>query len=202
MKGMSDEEIWKEHNIGLPEKEYIQTKLWKARRRWILKRANNKCEKCGAIGILHIHHKVYHEDFGHDKPEDLIALCPPCHAAEHPTNGGLLQKAREFRRDNDTWCIHQSKSFIFSTNGRATMDNGKTQIGIWMSTGEICERFQSENEQWKEKSGFSICDKARAKECAFYTPPSKDPCEHRKCVSNRCGFCMDYRGSKGCVNVE
>lgn len=59
----------------------------------ILERAHNKCEKCGTGGKLHIHHikpAVYypngHSPLGNEQnsPENLIALCVPCHKKEHP----------------------------------------------------------------------------------------------------------------------
>jgi len=42
------------------------------------------CQKCGAYEHLHAHHIVPVNEGGADDPENGIALCAECHAAEHP----------------------------------------------------------------------------------------------------------------------
>jgi hypothetical protein len=63
-------------------------------RRWVLNRADNKCEKCGWCEIhpttgkspLQINH-INGDPFNH-RPENLEAICPNCHSLT-PTFGNL-----------------------------------------------------------------------------------------------------------------
>lgn len=76
-------------------------------RKWILVRANNKCEKCGWNKINPFTKKcpltVHHIDGNSEKttPENLEAICPNCHSLTG-TYGGLNKgngrKARYMRR--------------------------------------------------------------------------------------------------------
>ena len=55
----------------------------------VLERANEHCEYCGcfiATGFtrcLELHHLTYERAYHAELPEDLMALCRDCHAAEH-----------------------------------------------------------------------------------------------------------------------
>ncbi len=62
----------------------------------VLARAKGRCECCGCIRPLEMHHTTYdlievtnyHRDFGdlifgHETPAVLLALCRDCHLAEH-----------------------------------------------------------------------------------------------------------------------
>jgi len=63
-----------------------QFALHKWARRWVLTRAMNKCEKCGwsevneFTGLVPL--QVHHKDgvASNSRPDNLIALCPNCHA--------------------------------------------------------------------------------------------------------------------------
>lgn len=66
-------------------------------KRWVFEKANNECEKCGfskthprtGSSILEIHH--IDEDPSNNRPENLILLCPNCHA---------LSDSRDTRKGN------------------------------------------------------------------------------------------------------
>ena len=85
---------------------YLASASWKAQRKLALARAGGRCQapRC-ELGYLRalsdaevrveedewlpphayrleVHHLTY-ERLGHEHPEDLIVLCPACHAAEH-----------------------------------------------------------------------------------------------------------------------
>lgn len=49
----------------------------------VRKRDKNKCVKCGTSGRLHFHHKKRFSDGGLHTADNLILLCPDCHAEEH-----------------------------------------------------------------------------------------------------------------------
>lgn len=63
--------------------KYLQSDEWQAVRARILKRARGKCEKCGKRPPIQVHHKTYAR-LGRERDEDLLAVCGPCHQAEHP----------------------------------------------------------------------------------------------------------------------
>jgi hypothetical protein len=57
--------------------------------RAVYRRANDRCEACGASGVkLEAHHRAPRERGGRDALENLVALCVGCHQAAHadPTN--------------------------------------------------------------------------------------------------------------------
>lgn len=63
--------------------DYLKTWHWHQILRWILWRARGKCERClAAHVVLHVHHRTY-DRLGQELPEDLEALCRPCHELEH-----------------------------------------------------------------------------------------------------------------------
>lgn len=53
-----------------------------------------RCERCGTGPPFEVHHKD--GDRGNNDPENLEALCPPCHLAEHDRLKDR-PKAREWR---------------------------------------------------------------------------------------------------------
>lgn len=60
---------------------YIETREWAARRAGCLARANYECQRCGAEAVQ-AHHRTYDRAFNED-PDDLEALCIPCHEEHH-----------------------------------------------------------------------------------------------------------------------
>ena len=52
----------------------------------IIEERGRKCEKCGwglVPEVLEIHHKLPRQFGGTDSPDNLIVLCPNCHAITH-----------------------------------------------------------------------------------------------------------------------
>lgn len=64
--------------------EYYRSSEWQAKRSIMLARAENKCNRCGALQLsgLHVHHNNYH-NFGNEKMTDLEVLCKTCHEKQH-----------------------------------------------------------------------------------------------------------------------
>ncbi|MYA88737.1 MAG: HNH endonuclease [Boseongicola sp. SB0662_bin_57] len=57
---------------------------WRRARRRAIRRAGNRCERCGAPPPLQVHHKTPLSEGGHPRdPENLQALCPSCHGTFH-----------------------------------------------------------------------------------------------------------------------
>lgn len=69
----------------IPYNEYLQTEHWKRVRERILRQSGYKCQSCGSLCNLNVHHNTY-ENRGHEKDEDLVVLCFDCHQKFHNTN--------------------------------------------------------------------------------------------------------------------
>ena len=52
-------------------------------RQQVLRRDAWRCQSCGTISSLEIHHKQFRSHSGHDSEENLITLCAACHALVH-----------------------------------------------------------------------------------------------------------------------
>jgi 5-methylcytosine-specific restriction endonuclease McrA len=52
-------------------------------RKQILKRDDWRCQSCGAMTNLEVHHTEFRSHSGPDSEENLITLCAACHAREH-----------------------------------------------------------------------------------------------------------------------
>ena len=69
---------------------------WEYNRKRALRRDGGQCQDCGAAGQrAHVHHITPRSDGGGDGLENLVTLCPQCHAERHDgrvcrTCGGVL----------------------------------------------------------------------------------------------------------------
>jgi 5-methylcytosine-specific restriction endonuclease McrA len=52
-------------------------------RQQILRRDGWRCQSCGTMSNLEVHHKQFRSHSGHDSEENLITLCFACHASIH-----------------------------------------------------------------------------------------------------------------------
>jgi 5-methylcytosine-specific restriction endonuclease McrA len=66
----------------------------------VLERDGWRCQKCGSLENLQVHHKIKRSQQGNDALENLVTLCAYCHMAEHgklcygPTGVSVLEKHR------------------------------------------------------------------------------------------------------------
>lgn len=70
-----------------PYQEYLRSEEWKTRRRYMVRRAFNRCQLCNLDGgedgrWLNVHHRSY-ERVGSEFDLDLIVLCRACHQRHH-----------------------------------------------------------------------------------------------------------------------
>lgn len=71
-------------------KKFYKSKEWKKKRKEILKRDNNECQKCKDRGCYSKAEAVHHIKHLKEIPElalqdeNLISLCNSCHNEEHP----------------------------------------------------------------------------------------------------------------------
>lgn len=63
-------------------RSYLKSDEWKSVRRRKLFDADFKCERCGRLTGLEVHHKTY-DRLGAERMEDLAVLCRVCHRQEH-----------------------------------------------------------------------------------------------------------------------
>jgi 5-methylcytosine-specific restriction endonuclease McrA len=52
-------------------------------RKQVLRRDGWRCQSCGSMSNLEVHHKDFRSHSGNDSKENLITLCNACHAAVH-----------------------------------------------------------------------------------------------------------------------
>jgi 5-methylcytosine-specific restriction endonuclease McrA len=51
----------------------------------VLQRDGWRCQSCGSLEHLQIHHKKFRSRFGDDSEDNLITLCVRCHRSFHRT---------------------------------------------------------------------------------------------------------------------
>jgi 5-methylcytosine-specific restriction endonuclease McrA len=49
----------------------------------VLRRDGWRCQLCGVMANLEVHHREFRSHSGRDSEENLITLCTPCHATLH-----------------------------------------------------------------------------------------------------------------------
>jgi 5-methylcytosine-specific restriction endonuclease McrA len=52
-------------------------------REQVLRRDGWRCQACGTMSNLEVHHKQFRSHSGHDSEENLITLCVGCHEEMH-----------------------------------------------------------------------------------------------------------------------
>jgi 5-methylcytosine-specific restriction endonuclease McrA len=52
-------------------------------RQQVLRRDGWRCQLCGTMTNLEVHHKEYRSQSGDDSEQNLITLCATCHAIVH-----------------------------------------------------------------------------------------------------------------------
>lgn len=63
--------------------EYLRHPRFRAVRRQVIERAGGICERCRSRPVTEVHHVRYPPWGTFDVPENLIAICHPCHCKEH-----------------------------------------------------------------------------------------------------------------------
>ena len=52
-------------------------------RQQVLRRDGWRCQSCGTMSNLEVHHKQFRSQSGDDSEHNLITLCTVCHATAH-----------------------------------------------------------------------------------------------------------------------
>jgi 5-methylcytosine-specific restriction endonuclease McrA len=61
----------------------LEAVAYEALRQQILLRDGWRCQRCGAMANLEVHHNEFRSHSGHDSEENLITLCHGCHTLAH-----------------------------------------------------------------------------------------------------------------------
>jgi 5-methylcytosine-specific restriction endonuclease McrA len=70
-------ELHKANPMRLTSRDYMKL------RETILLRDRWRCQSCGAMSELEVHHQQFRSHSGEDKEENLITVCYRCHSAAH-----------------------------------------------------------------------------------------------------------------------
>ena len=60
-------------------------------RRRVLRRDGWRCQYCGNMANLEVHHKLFRDHSGVDSEENPITLCCTCHALDHGETGKIIR---------------------------------------------------------------------------------------------------------------
>jgi 5-methylcytosine-specific restriction endonuclease McrA len=61
----------------------LDQEAYEALRQRVLRRDAWRCQLCGAMANLEVHHQEFRSHAGHDSEENLITLCIVCHGSIH-----------------------------------------------------------------------------------------------------------------------
>ena len=61
----------------------LDPELYEQLRNQVLRRDGWRCQSCGTVSNLEVHHKEFRSNSGEDSEQNLITLCTKCHAGVH-----------------------------------------------------------------------------------------------------------------------
>jgi len=72
-------------NRSLPKQPRLRLdpQLYERFQQQVLRRDGWRCQNCGSMSNLEVHHKEFRSQGGHDSEENLITLCAECHEWLH-----------------------------------------------------------------------------------------------------------------------
>jgi hypothetical protein len=76
--------------------KYINSDIWRQKRRERLHHDNYRCTRCPETEALEVHHNTY-ERLGRERLTDLQTLCSDCHAREHGRDPELPATIHDWR---------------------------------------------------------------------------------------------------------
>jgi ATP-dependent DNA helicase RecQ len=66
-----------------PARSKMDPASYETLRQQVLRRDGWRCQWCGVMANLEVHHQRFRSHAGHDSEENLITLCVSCHAETH-----------------------------------------------------------------------------------------------------------------------
>ena len=61
----------------------LESEAYKQLRNQVLRRDSWRCQSCGAMSNLEVHHQEFRSHAGDDSQHNLITLCTACHSLLH-----------------------------------------------------------------------------------------------------------------------
>lgn len=128
---------------------YLKSNEWQWLKNEVMYRAKGICELCGKTCATEVHHVKYPKMFSEDHPDNLLALCQPCHDKQH----GI----RVDKMSNELISNSQKISFVFcgksgkEYNFEFLMLNGKP----WVPLSEVERKLYLEDEIIEDSSKYS-----------------------------------------------
>jgi 5-methylcytosine-specific restriction endonuclease McrA len=71
----------------IPRRVRLDPIAYEDLRQQVLRRDGWRCQLCGTMANLEVHHKRFRSHSGSDSEENLITLCARCHSSSHRHNG-------------------------------------------------------------------------------------------------------------------
>jgi 5-methylcytosine-specific restriction endonuclease McrA len=65
----------------------LDSASYESLRQRVLRRDGWRCQSCGTMSNLEVHHRQFRSHSGHDSEENLMTLCAECHRNVH--RGGV-----------------------------------------------------------------------------------------------------------------
>jgi 5-methylcytosine-specific restriction endonuclease McrA len=84
-------------------------------RQQILRRDGWRCQSCGTLSNLEVHHRKFRSRSGADSKENLITLCAACHARVHGRKTLLPTGLLSIGKRTFTTCTSYTTSSVFIT---------------------------------------------------------------------------------------
>jgi len=65
----------------------LDPEFYETLRQQVLRRDGWRCQGCGTMSNLEVHHRQFRSHCGNDSEENLITLCSNCHESVHRLKG-------------------------------------------------------------------------------------------------------------------
>lgn len=75
-------------NVLGPKPLRLDAVSYERLRQQVLRRDGWRCQGCGTMSNLEVHHKQFRSHSGYDTEENLITLCNACHSSIHHCGSG------------------------------------------------------------------------------------------------------------------
>ena len=69
--------------LGKVKRIKIDKRAYRRLLKRVLERDDWRCQKCGAVKDLQVHHRKHRSQLGDDSLANLVTLCAYCHMEEH-----------------------------------------------------------------------------------------------------------------------
>jgi hypothetical protein len=123
---------------------YMASRAWKLKRKEVIARAENICERCFDADIRDIHH-VRYERLGHeDIDQDLMGLCRPCHeflSAERDVDPAVVVIQNLITDSGIDRLVMRENDFTSLLDWSVGPTSKGSYFHGWMKTTDTPERF-------------------------------------------------------------